>query len=179
MTSTLPRIVALGALTLAVGCASIKRAQDRRLAEWQASSITVDEATRILGTAPYAVPGFDIVAIHADRTGRVVMVEQRIEAGTLIALSQHRGQYIPPMSRGFVTVERVAIERVPYASEYPAFDRYYEQVEPGGRESAEEQLRNRRLTRLVGDDLTIRLWGGRVPEQRPIALLNSAEPIEH
>lgn len=179
MNASLPRTLVLGTLIFAGGCATFQRAQERRLAEWQASSITVEEATKILGTAPYAVPDLEIVAIHADRTGRVVMVEQRLEPGILIGLSQHRGQYIPPMSRGFVTVERVAIERVPYASEYPAFDRYYQQVEPGGRESAEQQLRNRRLTRWVGEELTIRMWGGRVPEQRLIALLNSAEPIEH
>jgi len=177
MNVTRPRILVFSALTLTVGCATFQRAQDRRLAEWQASSISVDEATQILGTAPYAVPGLEIVAIHADRRSQVVIVEQRVEPGLLIGLSQHRGQYIPPAQRTFWVRERVSLERVPYTTERAVPDRYYEYVDGDPSGSAERRWRDRRLTRWISDALTIRIWAGRLPEQRQIDFLQSAEPI--
>jgi hypothetical protein len=169
--------LAMTLMSLTAACAYVRRAQDRRLIEWQETGITVAEAREILGTAPYAIPGLELVAIHADRRSRVITVTQRVEPGVLVSLSQHRGRYIPPTSRPFWVVERYHLERVPYTTQTPSPDRYFVYVPNGATASAEQRIRDRRFTRWVEEGLTIRIWTGWVDDVRRGTMLAEAQPI--
>lgn len=165
-------------LTLTMGCAAINRAHDRRVQKWERSGITVAEAREILGTTPYAVPGLEIVAIHVDRPTQVVMVEQRLEPGTLISLSQHRGHTRLSYPREFWAYERLSVERVPYNGAGTPFglpDPTSRYVQARATYAVTPQLAARWFTRTT-DDLTIRIWG-QLPGTRLTTLLNGAEPI--
>jgi len=161
-------------LTLTMACAAINRAHDRRVQKWEQSGITVAEAREILGTTPYAVPGLEIVAIHVDRPTQVVMVEQRLKPGVLIALSQHRGQRAVTRPLQFWAYERLHPERVAYNLSMPDPTRRY--VAAGGTKAVSEALAVRWFTRVT-EELTIRIWGDPVTELDLMKMLNEAEPI--
>src|SRR5258706_10221909 len=159
-------------LGLTGGCSMIRHAQDERVVDWQRSGITVDEAREILGTTPYAIPDLAIVAIHADRTKKVVMVEQRLKPGVLIGLSQNRGYDPVSWPREFLAYDRFGIERVAYTSG-PSTGRY---VRPFNTIGLPPTLARRWFTRYT-DDLTIRIWGDAMTPQAIAKLLQTAEPI--
>jgi hypothetical protein len=159
-------------LALTGGCSVIRHAQDERVLDWQRSGITVDEAHEILGTTPYAIPDLEIVAIHADRTRKVVMVEQRLKPGVLVALSQERGQVRTSRLRSFVAFERFDLERVAYTST-PTTGRY---VRPSNTMGLPGGLARRWFTRYT-DELTMRIWGDAMTPEQLADLLQTAEPI--
>ena len=167
-------VLAVSLLTLTMGCAAINRAHERRVQQWEQSGITVAEARAILGTAPYAVPGLEIVAIHVDRPTQVVMVEQRLKPGVLIALSQHRGQTAVTRPRDFLAYEQLHPERVAYS--YREADPSNRYVRPTNNMSVPDMLAVRWFTRVT-DEMTIRIWGAPVTPQDLMTLLNEAEPI--
>jgi hypothetical protein len=172
-----PIAAAAALIVVASGCSAIRRAHDNRLTAWERSGITVEQAREILGTSPYAVPDLEIVTIHLDAPSQVVMVYQRVKPGVLVSLSQHRGQHVGPSSRAFWARERVNVERVSYAAGPPVPSRYYIPVASGAAASAEAQLVQRRLTRVV-DNVTLRIWGDASTEQDLIRLLGAARPLD-
>ena len=160
-------------LALTGGCSLIRHAQDERVLDWQRSGITVDEAREILGTTPYAIPHLEIVAIHADRTRKVVMVEQRLKPGVLVALSQERGQVRASRLRSFLAFERFGVERVAYTSTPSATGPY---VPPSNTMALPGGLALRWFTRYT-DELTMRIWGDAMTPVALVNLLQTAEPI--
>lgn len=160
--------------TLLAGCAAINRAYEERTDEWVQSGITVDEARKILGTAPYAVPDLEIVAIHFDKPSDVVMVEQRLKSGILIGLSQHRGHERVSRPREFLAFERLHVERVAYSAGAPSPTSRY--VRPSNTMGLPTYLANRWFTRYT-DDLTIRIWSDAMTPEELANLLQTAEPI--
>src|SRR5882672_10440497 len=90
MLSVTRRAATMLLLALTGGCSMIRHAQDERVAAWHRSGITVEEARAMLVPTPYAFPVREIVAIHGVRTRKVVMVEQRLKAGVLVAHAQER-----------------------------------------------------------------------------------------
>jgi len=159
-------------LALTGGCSLVRHAQDERVLDWKSSGITVDEARQILGTTPYAIPDLAIVAIHADRTKQVVMVEQRLKPGVLIGLSQLRGHEPVSRTRDFLAYDRFDLERVAYTPG-PSTGRY---VRPFNTMGLPPTLARRWFTRYT-DDLTIRIWGDAMTPQAIAQLLQTAEPI--
>jgi hypothetical protein len=172
MLSVTRRAATMLLLALTGGCSLIRHAQDERVVDWQRSGITIDEAREILGTTPYAIPDLEIVAIHADRTKQVVMVEQRLKPGVLIALSQLRGYEPPSRARDFLAFERYSLERVAYTPG-PSTGRY---VRPFNTMGLPPSLARRWFTRYT-DELTIRIWGDAMTPEAIAQLLQTAEPI--
>jgi len=160
-------------LALTGGCSLVRHAQDERVLDWKSSGITVDEARQILGTTPYAIPDLEIVAIHADRTRKVVMVEQRLKPGVLVGLSQERGQIPVTRLRDFVAFERFGVERVAYSAG-PGTGRYVYPSNTMGLPSV--GLARRWFTRYT-DELTLRIWGDAMTPEAIAELLQTAEPI--
>jgi len=151
----------------------IRHAQDERVAAWHRSGITVAEAREILGTTPYAFPDLEILAIHADRTRKVVMVEQRLKPGVLVALSQERGQVRVSQLRDFLAFERYDLERVAYTSTPSPTGPY---VRPSNTTALPWGLARSWFTRYT-DDLTMRIWGDAMTPAELVNLLQTAEPI--
>ena len=176
--SRITRSIVVALLSLNAACAYVQRRQDARMAEWLAEGITAARAAEILGTAPYAIPDLEIVAIHVDRPSRVVTVTQRFEDGFFISLSQYRGHDIPPTTRPFWVIERYHQERVAYTPAEPRPETYFVYVDNGATASAEQRIRNRRFTRwVVEEGLTLRIWADPLGDERQVGLLYEATPI--
>src|SRR5258706_655636 len=166
------RVATMTLLALTGGCGLIRHAQDERVLDWRRSGITVAEAREILGTTPYAIPDLEIVAVHSDRTKKVVMVEQRLKPGVLVGLSQTRGHDPGSRPRDFLAYDRFDVERVAYTPG-PSTSRY---VRPFNTMGLPPVLARRWFTRYT-DDLTIRIWGDAMTPQAFANLLQTAEPI--
>lgn len=161
-------------LPLVAGCAAINRAYEERTDAWVRSGISVHEAREVLGTAPYAVPDLEILAIHFDKPSGVVMVEQRLKSGILIGLSQHRGYERVSRPREFLAFERLHVERVAYSAGAPSPTSRY--VRASNTMGLPAYVANRWFTRYT-DDLTMRIWGDAVTPEELANLLQAAEPI--